>query len=102
MAQHQGPDGWVPRAPTSIDFSNSQVGKKWGKHKTDFPELRNHIEYQNRARDIFNQHDHRVFDPARNEFQYIRGNDLLRVSPSGTFISLYPGGRAIYIPYMGH
>ena len=77
--------------PGSLNISNSQLGKKWGKHKMDYPDLKNHTEYQNLANDIFKNHDKAIFNHTFNEFHYMRGNDLLRVKPNGEFISLYPG-----------
>jgi hypothetical protein len=36
----------------------------------------------------------RYSDLAKGEIYYIRGNDLLRVSEAGEFISLYPGANS--------
>lgn len=79
------------QAPETIIFDKSQLGQKWGKHKFDYPNLNSHTEYQYLAEDIFKYSDYKKFDFTHNEFYYIRGNDLLRLSPSGDFISLYPG-----------
>ncbi len=81
--------------PDKISLSDSQVGQKWGKHKSDYPSLKSHIEYRERAINIFKNPEKVYFNSAANEYYYISGKDLLRLKPDGTFISLYPGSSSI-------
>ena len=75
----------------NIIFDNKQVGKKWGEHMKDYPNLKNYSEYKNYANKVFKNYDKKVFDKVKNEWYYIKGKDLLRLKSDGTFISLYPG-----------
>ncbi|WP_252244574.1 MULTISPECIES: hypothetical protein [unclassified Clostridium] len=74
-----------------LDINTKQLGKKWGKHKTDYPNLKSFNEYSDFCKDIFNNPEKIVFDKANNEYLYIKGNDLLRVKTNGEFVSTYPG-----------
>lgn len=75
----------------SISINSRQLGEKWGKHKTDYPELSNHIEYEQFAKSVFNNPDRIIYDSFNGEYLYIQGNSLLRLKQNGEFISLYPG-----------
>ncbi|WP_252250326.1 hypothetical protein [Clostridium sp. ZBS13] len=37
-----------------VEFSTKQVGKKWGEHMKDYPNLKSYDEYKNFAQDVFN------------------------------------------------
>ena len=91
MQANMGKGAVVPEAPRSLNVSNSQLGKKRKKHRAQYPEFENYTEYSNFAKYIFEKFQKRIFDAIYDEFYYIVGNDLLRVKPSGEFISLYPG-----------
>ena len=80
--------------PKEIMFDDSQIGKKFGKHKIDYPEFKNYKEYKNYAKYIYKNHDSVIVDVKRQEFYYIKGKDLLRVKPNGEFVSLYPGANS--------
>ena len=81
-------------APERVNYDSNQVGKKWGKHKTDYPEMENYNDYINRIENTFNNPDKIVFDAKNNEYLYINGEQLLRLGESGEFISLYPGANS--------
>jgi len=87
-------DGKSSQSPGEMKVDNSQLGKKWGKHKTDYPELKSHTEYKGLADDIFKNPEKVIHDEAQKEYYYIRGNDLLRVDEGGNFVSLYPGASS--------
>lgn len=77
--------------PDNVAYDSKQVGKKWGKHKTDYPDMNNYKDYKKYANEVFGSPDKIIYDMQHNEFLYIKGNDLLRLSEIGKFISLYPG-----------
>ena len=81
-----------PSKPGKLTFDDKQLGKKWGEHKLDYPNLKSHIEYRNLAEKVFSNAEsvNYVMSGGRGEFRYILGHDLLRVLPNGNFISLYP------------
>ena len=74
----------------SVTFTNAQLGEKFRKHKNQY-NFNSYIDYKNYALDIYSHPDQIIFDSRYNEYYYIKGNDLLRLKPDGTFISLYPG-----------
>lgn len=74
-----------------LEINTKQLGKKWGKHKTDYPNLNSFNEYSDFCKDIFNSPEKIIFDKANDEYLYIKGNDLLRVKTNGEFVSAYPG-----------
>ena len=73
-----------------LRIDGKQLGKKFGKHKTDYPNM-DYKAYQNYAKQIFNSPDKILKDKLKGEVYYIKGNDLLRVKNNGDFVSLYPG-----------
>lgn len=79
------------KAPDTVNFDSKQLGKKWGKHKIDYPDMKNYTDYQNYANNIFNKPDQIIYDAVNGEYFYVKGDDLLRVDKGGEFISLYPG-----------
>ena len=81
-----------PKAPEKLNFDKKQVGKKWGKHKFDYPELNSYDDYMKLAEKVFNNAEsiEYVMTGSGAEFRYLLGNNLLRVNLSGSFISLYP------------
>ena len=81
-----------PKAPEKLNFDKKQVGKKWGKHKFDYPDLNSYDDYMKLAEKVFNNAEsiEYVMTGSGAEFRYLLGNNLLRVNPSGSFISLYP------------
>ena len=80
-------------SPSECNISSKQFGKKWGKHKTDYPDL-NMDEYKNLIDDVFKSPDKIIQDVENNEFLYLKGNNLLRVTNNGEFVSLYPGAES--------
>ncbi len=66
-----------------MDVSDKQLGKKWGKHKEDYPSLSSYNDYKKLAYDIFNNPEKIVFDTVKVELYYISGDDLLRVKENG-------------------
>ncbi len=77
-------------APSECNISSKQFGKKWGKHKVDYPDL-NMDEYKGLIDNVFKNPERIIHDVKNKEYLYLRGNDLLRMSETGDFISLYPG-----------
>lgn len=86
-----GKGGSYSKPLVELNIDSQQLGKKWGKHKYDHPELSSYTEYEQFAKDIFNNPDKIILDSTNGEYFYIKGNDLLRVTLDGDFISLYPG-----------
>lgn len=80
-------------SPSECNISSKQFGKKWGKHKTDYPDLSMN-EYKNLIDDVFKSPDKIIQDVQNNEFLYLKENNLLRVTNNGEFISLYPGAES--------
>ena len=76
-----------------LKFDSQQLGGKWGKHRYDYPELTSYKEYEQLARTVFNNPDKIVFCGSNQEYLYIRGNELLRVTFNGEFVSMYPGSN---------
>ncbi len=74
-----------------ININSKQLGKKWGKHKVDYPEMSNYSEYEEFAKNVFRNPDKIVLDYQNGEYFYIKDNNLLRVKLNGEFVSLYPG-----------
>jgi hypothetical protein len=87
--------GSVPPEPKDLTFDKGQVGKKWGKHQFDYPEMENWKEYTERAKQVFNNPDHVSYTPDHYgdgpRFYYTQGKDLLLTHPDGAFNSLFPG-----------
>lgn len=75
----------------NINFNSKQVGKKFGEHMKDYPDMKSYYEYVDYAKDIFNSPEQIIHDIEKGEFYYIKGSDLLRVKENGDFVSLYPG-----------
>ena len=84
----------VGKAPKNLSLNSKQIGSKWGKHKTDYPKMKNYTEYKNFSNDIFKNPEKIICDKVNNEYLYVRGNDLLRVKTNGEFISTYPGASS--------
>lgn len=79
------------KLPEKVSYDSKQIGCKWGKHKTDYPNMKDYTDYQNYADTVFYEPDQIVYDAVNKEYLYIKGIDLLRISEIGEFISLYPG-----------
>ena len=80
------------KSPSECNISSKQFGKKWGKHKTDYPDLS--IDgYKELINDVFQNPEKIIHDVENNEFLYLKGNDLLRITETGEFVSLYPGAE---------
>ncbi len=45
--------GKTLKKPNIVNFDSKQLGKKWGKHKTDYPDMKSYTDYQNYANDSF-------------------------------------------------
>ncbi len=80
--------------PDAVSFDSKQLGKKWGKHKIDYPDMINYTDYQDYINEVFNKPDQIIYDATNKEYLYIKGDDLLRVGEGGEFISLYPGAQS--------
>lgn len=83
--------------PEEIKFIDKQIGKKFGKHKSAYPELNTPKEYIDLFENIKNP-GKITYDSFHEEYYYVKGDDLLRIGKDGEFISLYPGassGRVI-------
>jgi len=81
--------------PDELNLDDSkQVGKKWGKHKSDYPGMKDYEDYEEYAQEVFDNPDKIIYDEENGEYIYQNGNDILRVSEDGDFISLYPGANS--------
>lgn len=81
--------------PDELQYTNEQLGQKFGKHMHDYPGLK-HAEYLNKAQSVYQNANRIIRYPAnaplyRGETHFIYGNDLLRLDKNGFFRSLYPG-----------
>lgn len=55
--------------------------------------MKSYQDYSNRAQDVFKNAETVIPDYVNNEIYYIQGDDLLRVSDTVEFISLYHSQR---------
>jgi len=94
LSQIQYYEGSGSNSLIEISFDNKQLGQKWGEHMKDYPNLNSYQDYKNLANNIFINPNRIIFDAANSEYYYLKGNDLLRLSTSGDFISLYPGATS--------
>ena len=76
-----------------IRFDSKQVGKKFGKHKSDYPYMKDHTDYIELAEDIFNSPNQIIYNSEEGEYYYTRGDDLLIIKKDGTFVGMYPGAK---------
>lgn len=74
-----------------LNINSQQLGQKWGKHRYDYPDLTSYTEYEQLAKDIFSNPDKIILDSVNGEYLYIQGENLLRITLDGEFVSLYPG-----------
>ena len=81
-------------APDEINYNSKQVGKKYGEHKADYPDMESYTDYKDLAEEIFNSPDQIILDKVKGEYYYTKGNDLLRIKENGDFVSLYPGSES--------
>ena len=86
-------DGGGKETPSEYNISSKQFGKKWGKHKIDYPDL-SMEEYRDLIDDVFKNPDKIIRDVDNNEFLYLKGENLLRITENGDFVSLYPGANS--------
>lgn len=80
--------------PNEINYDSKQVGKKYGEHKLDYPDMKDYTDYKDLAEDIFNSPDQIIHDTVKGEYYYTKGNDLLRIKENSDFVSLYPGAES--------
>lgn len=85
---------WDLNAPDSIEYNSKQIGKKYGEHMKDYPDIKNYKDYKKYADEIFNSPDQIIFDEMKGEFYFTKGKDLLRIKENGDFVSLYPGAES--------
>ena len=81
----------IKKTDIKINIDSKQLGKKWGKHKFDYPNLNSFDEYKNLIDEVFNNPNKIVYDSVKKEYSYIKGDNLLRIEVNGNFISLYQG-----------
>ena len=79
--------------PQSIVFDSTKLGHKYGKHRSEYAGM-SYADYQSYAIDVFNNPSMIIYDYEQDEFYYIKGDDLLRLKPDGSFVSLYPGANS--------
>ena len=88
------PNKWLQKVKNlTLKFSDSQLGKKWGEHMKDYPNLKSYKEYKNYAQQIMDSPDSIIVDVNKGEYYFIKGIDLLRVQFDGNFVSLYHGAN---------
>lgn len=51
-------------------------------------------EYRDLIDDVFKNPDKIIRDVDNNEFLYLKGENLLRITENGDFVSLYPGANS--------
>lgn len=90
MTQCQG----GANTPDNVNYNSKQVGKKYGEHIKDYPDMKDYTEYKDYADEIFKSPDQIIHDAKNGEFYYTKGNDLLRIKENGDFVSLYPGAES--------
>ena len=79
----------------TLEYDNKQLGKKYAKHRFDYPNL-SYEDYYQMANDIYNNPDAIIYHYPTSaphypgETHYIYNGNLLRLDPSGKFRSLYP------------
>lgn len=91
-------DSTGQQKPAELKIEDSQLGKKYGEHKVDYPDL-DYSEYRQLAQEVFTNPDeirvgYASGESSHLEYFYIKGNNLLRVLPDGSFVSLYPGASS--------
>jgi RHS repeat-associated protein len=105
LAKEQGEGGWKDLRSNArkeyglsddLQYNDKQLGDKFGKHRYDYPDMQNHADYLNKAKDIYLNPDKILKYPTNNtrfpgEIHFIKGTDLLRIDNGGYFKSLYPG-----------
>lgn len=64
-------DGGGKETPSEYNISSKQFGKKWGKHKIDYPDL-SMEEYRDLIDDVFKNPDKIIRDVDNNEFLYLK------------------------------
>ena len=82
------------KTPDEVNYDSKQIGKKYGEHKADYPDMESYKDYKDLAEEIFNLPDQIIHDKAKGEYYYTKGNDLLRIKENGDFVSLYPGSES--------
>jgi len=73
-----------------LSFDPQQLGHKFGEHMGDLPGYQTPQEYQNLANSIYNNPNAAVSSAPNGDTLYQLDNDILRVGPNGSFVSLYP------------
>lgn len=79
-----------------LDYDAKQLGKKFGKHRFDYPNLKSHNDYYQLANDIYNNPNATVYQYPmdaphyQGEIHYLYNGNLLRLDSNGKFRSLYP------------
>ena len=80
--------------PEKVIFDQKQVGKKFGEHKADYPDMNSYLDYKEMANNIFESPEMIIHDSVKKEFYYLKGENLLRIKENGDFVSLYPGSES--------
>lgn len=79
-----------------LNFDSKQYGKKFGKHKSDYPEMNTYEDYYKLSNEIYNNPDAVIYRYPLDsphypgETHYIYNGNLLRLDSNGNFVSLYP------------
>lgn len=79
--------------PNHLTFDKTQVGHKWGEHKKDYPQLNDYNEYKQYAENVFSSPEKVYYYQEQDQYFFVKGTDLLRVRPDGSFVSLYRGAN---------
>lgn len=80
------------KLPDEINIDSKQLGKKWGAHKGEWPEIKTHNDYKAKIQQVYTDPNAKYTLGTGNyegEILIESGNDLLRVDTNGNFISLY-------------
>ena len=104
-----GGGGSSHSVPDELTISDDQLGPKMRSHLEDYGrDVTNEADrnwYIEKIHDVFDNPDQIRFGPSptppgNNEYYFIKGNDLLRVTESGEFISLYRGANSPWLQNM--
>jgi RHS repeat-associated protein len=105
IANTQPEDGWNRNyvsdtkkslgLPDELQYTDDQIGKKFGSHMNEFSNKMSHSEYLQRAQQIY-QNPNQIIHypegaiPYGGETHFMQGGNLLRIDNTGFFRSLYP------------
>lgn len=73
-----------------LSVESQQLGHKFGEHLGDLPGYQTPQQYLDLANSIYNDANAIVSSASNGDTLYQVGDNILRVGPNGSFVSLYP------------